>query len=79
MKKSLLAAAALMSLFLAACNKEEAVPAASTAASEVSAPAVASEPVVPASEPVVAPTTEVSAPAVASEAKAEASAAAASK
>lgn len=64
MKKSLLAAAALMSLFLAACNKDESAPAASAASevSEVSAP-VASEP---------APASEVSAPAVASGASAEA-------
>lgn len=42
MKKSLLVAAALMSLFLAACNDKNETPAAS-AASEVSAPATASE------------------------------------
>ncbi|MBI0165258.1 hypothetical protein [Snodgrassella sp. M0351] len=68
MKKSLLVAAALMSLFLAACNDKNETPAAS-AASEVSAPTTASE-AAPASEPTPAPASEVSAPAVASEASA---------
>ncbi|ORF32060.1 hypothetical protein [Snodgrassella alvi] len=68
MKKSLLVAAALMSLFLAACNDKNETPAAS-AASEVSAPATASE-AAPASEPAPTPASEVSAPAVASEASA---------
>ena len=72
MKKSLLVAAALMSLFLAACNNDNQTPASSeaSAVSEVSAP-VASDPV-PASEPAQVPAqaSEVSAPAVASEASA---------
>lgn len=70
MKKSLLVAAALMSLFLAACNDKNETPAAS-AASEVSAPAT-SEPVQPSEPAQVEPAqaSEVSAPAVASEASA---------
>ncbi|MDF7675742.1 hypothetical protein PT286_03205 [Neisseriaceae bacterium ESL0693] len=72
MKKSLLAAAALMSLFLAACDKHDAAPAASEApvASEVSAPVEASAPAAEVSSAPVeasAPVVEASAPVVASE------------
>ena len=63
MKKSLLAVAALMTLFLTACDKK---PSASAPASEASAPAAASTPV-EASAPVAASTAvEVSAPVAAS-------------
>ena len=69
MKKSLLVAAALMSLFLAACNNDNQTPA-SSEASEVSAP-VASEPAqVEPAQPEPAQASEVSAPAVASAASA---------
>ena len=66
MKKSLLAVAALMTLFLTACGETKKEPSASAPASEASAPAAASTPV-EASAPVAASTTvEASAPVAAS-------------